>query len=133
MSMTRTSTARGTDRPARVRHHSARRRAAVSAAAGLLAAGVMYAVRLPELAPMVGWLLAGLTFLTWTWTTIWPRDADQTSQLAVVEDPTRPLADGLVLSAAVAAMLAVALVIAKGSYEPARLGLGLLSIVVSWA
>jgi uncharacterized membrane protein len=133
--VTGTSTAHGTDRalPARTGHHSSRRRAGIAALAGAAAAGVGYLARVPDLAPVIGWLVAGLTFLVWTWTKVWPKDADETARIAVAEDPTRPIADALVLFAAVAAMLAVALVVIRGAGEPVRLGLGLFAIVVSWA
>src|SRR3954447_10186221 len=114
------------------RHHSSRRRAGLSALAGLAVAGAAYLVRWTAMAPLMGWVVAGGTFLVWTWWVVWPKDADETSRLAIREDPTRPIADALVLCAAVVAMLTIALVILRagdsGGVQPlVRLVLGVLS------
>jgi uncharacterized membrane protein len=88
--------------------------------------------------PLVGWVAAAAVFLAWTWTAIWPLDAEDTRRLSQREDPSGPLADVLLLATAVAAMLAVVTVIfranhASGTAEPLRLALGIASVVGAWA
>ena len=88
--------------------------------------------------PLVGWVVAAAVFLLWTWTAVWPLDADDTGRLSQREDPSGPLADVILLVTAVAAMLAVVLVIfranhSSGTAEPLRLGLGIASVVGAWA
>jgi uncharacterized membrane protein len=74
----------------------------------------------------------------WVWFAISHCDAERTAQLAVPEDPTRRAADGLVLSAAVASLVAIGFVLGsaannKGAAQVALAGLGVVSIVLSWA
>jgi hypothetical protein len=53
-------------------------------------------------------------YVAWTWATIWHRDPTATARLALWEDPGRATADGLLLVASVASVLAVALAITAG-------------------
>ncbi|HEV7907997.1 MAG TPA: DUF1345 domain-containing protein [Pseudonocardiaceae bacterium] len=111
---------------------------AVSIAAGVLA-GVLVASYTPwELGPLVGWDTAAVVYLVWVWVSIWPHDAEQTATLAVYTDPTRTVADFVLLSAAVASLISVATVIARaahtsGTEELLRVGLGVASVLLSWA
>jgi uncharacterized membrane protein len=88
--------------------------------------------------PLVGWVVAGAVFLGWTLTAVWPLDGTATHGLSQREDPSRPLTDLILLGVAVAAMLAVAMVIVRAnqgdsSVDKARVALGVLSVIVSWA
>jgi uncharacterized membrane protein len=58
---------------------------------------------------LLGWMAAGVVFVTWMWITIWPMEPASTARHAVREDPGRALADVVVLLAAVASLGAVAL------------------------
>lgn len=58
---------------------------------------------------LLGWMAAGLVFMTWMWITIWPMDPASTARHAVREDPGRALADVVVLVTAVASLGGVAL------------------------
>jgi uncharacterized membrane protein len=65
-------------------------------------------------------------------------DARATAQRATVTDPDRALTDLLLLSAAVASLVAVGFVLVRtgqqhGTQELLRVGLGLVSVVLSWA
>jgi uncharacterized membrane protein len=65
---------------------------------------------------LVGWIAAGVVFVTWMWITIWPMDAAGTARHAVREDPGRASADIVVLTAVVASLGAVAaFLLAAGS------------------
>ena len=88
--------------------------------------------------PLVAWVVAGGVFLGWTLTAVWPLDGAATHRLALREDPSRPLTDVILLVLSVAAMLAVAMVIFRvneqdSAVETARVVLGVLSVIVSWA
>ena len=87
---------------------------------------------------LVGWVVAATVFLAWTLTAVWPLDGTATRRLSQREDPSRPLTDLILLVVAVAAMLAVAMVIFRANagdstVESARVALGVVSVIVSWA
>jgi uncharacterized membrane protein len=87
---------------------------------------------------LAGWNTATAVYLTWVWMMVWPRDAKQTAQWAAYTDPTRALADLLVLTAAVASLVAVGFVLvhaaqSQGLWELMQVGLSLASVVLSWA
>ncbi|HEV7449891.1 MAG TPA: DUF1345 domain-containing protein [Pseudonocardiaceae bacterium] len=120
------------------RKPSARTEVIVAALAGLIAAVPVTLHSSLELGLLVGWDTATVVYLTWIWMMIWPRDAEQTAQWAEYTDPTRALADLLVLTAALASLVAVGLVLAhaarsQGAWEVLQVGLSLTSIVLSWA
>ncbi|MGH3528142.1 MAG: DUF1345 domain-containing protein [Pseudonocardiaceae bacterium] len=86
---------------------------------------------------LVGWDLAALIYITWLWSTIRNRDARDTAQRATITDPDRTVTDLLLLSAAVASLVAVGFVLVRagqqhGIQELLRVGLGLVSVVLSW-
>jgi uncharacterized membrane protein len=125
------------DAAPRVSGPAAATRVAVAVAAGTCA-GVLASV--PggwQIATLVGWDVAAVVYVAWTWTTIWRRDPAATAQLALREDPGRATADALLLVASVASVLAVGLVITVGSTSDAgardaRAALAVASVVVSW-
>lgn len=108
-----------------------------------LVAGLVVAVAATSLVPVAYWLLIGwdaacLTYLVTVWWEIWPRTVDDTSRLADRVDPARAAADVLTLSAAVASLGAVSVVLltadrASGAGEILRIVFALVSIVLSWA
>ncbi|HEX6403636.1 MAG TPA: DUF1345 domain-containing protein [Pseudonocardiaceae bacterium] len=111
---------------------------AVSVLIGV-AAGTLIMVAVSVLMGLlVGWDLASFVYITWLWITIRNRDAPATAERAMTTDPDRALTDLLLLSAAVASLIAVGFLLvragqAHGSMELLRVGLGLVSVVVSWA
>jgi uncharacterized membrane protein len=112
-------------------------RVAAAVAAGACA-GVLASV--PggwQIATLVGWDVAAVVYVAWTWTTIWRRDPAATARLALREDPGRATADALLLVASVASVLAIALVItARGAgslgARDGRAALAVASVVLSW-
>ncbi|MDT4986456.1 MAG: hypothetical protein QOI74_550 [Micromonosporaceae bacterium] len=110
----------------------------MSALVGLLT-GALSALVLPgALAPLVAWDVAAITYLVWVWHRIWRLDAEATAADAVREDPTRAAADALLLSAAMASLLAVGYVLVRagsggGLQEGLQVGLGVASVLISWA
>ena len=113
---------------------SARTHLLVSAGIGM-AVGAAVALRYDALlGGLVAWAVAGAVFLLWTWTSIWPLDADATSRVARREDPSRPARDLVLLVLAVGSMLTVGLVIFRAHDSgPARLALGVACVAASWA
>jgi uncharacterized membrane protein len=72
------------------------------------------------------------------WSTVWHLDAERTARQAVAEDPGRAATDVLLLTASVASLVAVGLVIVRagnssGAAESLQAGLSLASVVLSWA
>ena len=102
-----------------------------------MAAGVAWIVPV-EYWLLIGWDVTCLVYLTTVWMEIWPRSVPETARLAEYTDPTRAAADALALSAAVASLGAVAVVLmsahrSSGPGEIVRIVFALVSIVLSWA
>jgi uncharacterized membrane protein len=109
-----------------------------AAAVGLLVA-VATGLRAPnQFAPVIGWDAGAVTFLWWTWLSIWHRGPEQTRQLATREDPSRGTADLILLSASVISLVAVGAALigahrGQGAEELIRVLLGVASVALSWA
>lgn len=90
------------------------------------------------LAPLVGWDAAALTYLVLAWRALWPMDAARTAQLASHEDPSRAIRDVLLLTACVASLGAVGIIMSTAREIPAGVsrdlysGLGMASVLLSW-
>jgi uncharacterized membrane protein len=108
-----------------------------------LALGVVTAVAVglavgPALGLLVGWDTTCVVYMGWIWPTVLRRDAAQTARRATTTDPDRTVTDGLLLVAAVASLAAVGTVLVsaaqmQGVAEGLRVGLGVASVVLSWA
>jgi uncharacterized membrane protein len=90
------------------------------------------------LALLAGWDTACVCYMIWIWTGILRRDAAETARRATTTDPDRAVTDVLLLSAAVASLGAVGIVLARathshGAAELVAVGLALASVVLSWA
>ena len=124
--------------PAAGRGVSARTEVVVSALIGLAAAVPAMVTVSVLIGALVGWDFASLVYMTWLWITIRNRDSHATAQRAMTTDPDRAVTDLLLLSAAVASLVAVGFILVRaaqlqGSGELFRVGLALGSVVVSWA
>lgn len=87
---------------------------------------------------LIGWDVATAGYMMWIWATILRQDADETSHRATIIDPDRTVTDILLLTAAVASLVAVGSLLFRasqlqGAAEVLRVGLGLASVVLSWA
>jgi uncharacterized membrane protein len=88
-------------------------------------------------APALGWDVTAVTFCTWIWLVIWPMSSTDTAAKARSTDPNRAISDVLMLSACVASIGAIGIVLV-GAHSAARVGadllaaLSLVSIAVSW-
>ncbi|SFQ96132.1 Protein of unknown function [Lentzea waywayandensis] len=110
----------------------------VAIAAGLVSGLVVTVTGHGEFGLLVGWDVATLVYLVRAWMVIWPMDAEETARHAVRNDPTRRVAEVLLLVAALASLVSVGFVLARaahtsGASELLHVGLGVLSVVLSWA
>jgi uncharacterized membrane protein len=112
-------------------------RLSACAAVGLIA-GVLIAVfGTADYAPSAGWDVAAAGYCLWVWLAIWPMDWAATAARAKAEDPNRALSDVIALSACVASIAAVAVVLAgaKSAHGSAAVVLGVLglcTVAISW-
>ena len=106
---------------------------------GIAVAVVLVSAGWAAIAPLVGWDVAALAYLLWVWTEIGAADATLTAALAVIEDASRPVADLILLLAAVASLVGVGDLILLGAAQGDRIGpdlsigLAIISVVLSWA
>jgi len=90
------------------------------------------------LGPLIGWDAAAATYLVWAWSVFWPRTWQETAALAAREDPSRAVRDVVLLSAGLASLLAVGILLvtdwsANGLARNLHIGLGIVSVLLSWA
>jgi uncharacterized membrane protein len=85
---------------------------------------------------LVGWVVTAGVYVGWTWLLLGGMDADQTREYVTREDPTRWIADTVVVSASLASLVGVGYVVAAGSRSGAAAVaaalLGILAVVASW-
>lgn len=77
-------------------------------------------------------------FVGWVWISVAGADATETSRLARAEDPSRAVAEAVLISAGGASLIAVAFTLAQASHvhAPARgllTALALTSVALAWA
>ncbi len=77
-------------------------------------------------------------FVVWTWREIWPQNPEETAAHARQEDPSRPIADIACLSAAVASLVAVGVLLvsagnAKGATKLLEIGLSIGAVAAAWS
>jgi uncharacterized membrane protein len=87
---------------------------------------------------LLGWDVAVLIYLAWTWGAVQGLDPGVTAQLAKREDPSTPVADLVVIGAGTAMLAAVGFALVKageatGGMKAYLVTLGLVSVVLSWA
>jgi uncharacterized membrane protein len=124
----------------RADHHGlAARRLVVGAVAGAVAlVAALFAGARWGVAVSVGWDFGALVFLVWVWASIGHRDAAATARLAQAEDVSRATADAMLLSASVASLVAVGLVLVEagrtsGTANGLLIGLAVVSVALAWA
>ena len=85
----------------------------------------------------VGWIAACITYILWVWIHLWPLDSDEIRAHATRDDPGIVSSDLLVLSASVASLAAVALVLIRASNSSggaavAISAVAMVSLALSW-
>jgi uncharacterized membrane protein len=85
---------------------------------------------------LVGWVVTAGSYVVWTRLLLGGMDADQTREYVTREDPTRWVADAVIVSASVASLGGVGYVVVAGSRSGAgaiqAAILGILTVVASW-
>ena len=110
----------------------------VSAGAGGFSGLVVAIVGPWWLIPLSGWDMAALVFVSWMWHSLWSLDAADTAKQARRENPRRAAADSLLISASIASLVAVGLVLVRagnssGLSKALLVGLSVASIVLAWS
>jgi uncharacterized membrane protein len=130
-------TANASRKPSRWERAHSRSRLAVMVVVGVLGGALSASLGAPQYAPLIGWDSAVLCFVMWIWTTVAPMDAERTATHARREDPTRTSTDVLLLTASVASLVAVGVVLvtassSKGADKGLEAGLAAGSVALSW-
>jgi uncharacterized membrane protein len=85
---------------------------------------------------LAGWVAAALVYVGWTWLIVGAMDAEETCRHATREDPTRWVADVVIVSASIASLGGVGYLVAAGSHSgPKALAaalVGILTVAASW-
>lgn len=113
-------------------------RLATCAVVGVTASVVALAIGAKQVAPLIGWDTAALAFVLWLGTVVARSDEARTSDLAQAEDSSKPATDLVLLTAAVASLVGVGLLLSQGAQKngpsPAlAITISLSSVVLSWA
>ncbi|MBS2545857.1 DUF1345 domain-containing protein [Catenulispora sp. NL8] len=116
---------------------SARTKLLVSVAAAAVAGVAAALLGAGRAAPLIGWDVLAVVFCAWVWSAVWSLDAEATAGHANRENPSRDLADLVLLGAAVASLVAVGVVLfgaghASGNAKYGQAALALVSVFASW-
>lgn len=121
-------------------HPSARRRAAIALAAGLIVAGGLLRLfgAAWEVAVLAGWDVAALVTIFWVVFEVRGHDAEGTAALAGREDDSRVAADALLVGASIVSLIGVGFGLLKAAHSKGLAQAGItaltvLTVVLSWA
>ena len=108
-----------------------------AALVGVVVAVLVHALAGWRYAPSVGWIGAASLYLGWTWIVVLPMDAEQTRKRVEPEDPPSGwFTDAVILTASVASIVGVALLLAAGSKSGAEkviaAAVRVVSIIAAW-
>ena len=106
-------------------------------AVGIIAAASTLMVGSWDYALVIGWIAAALTYTIWVWLRIHKLDAKATQSHATREDPSRGMADTLLVLASIASLAIVGFILVRAASlaGPNRLilaGLAIVSVGLSW-
>jgi len=121
----------------RMRRSSAGVRVACALPAGAVVGAVVALFMPPSASILLGWDVAVLIYLAWTWGAVRGLDPGLTAQLAKRENPSTAVADLVVIGAGTAMLAAVGFALLKageatGGTEAYLVTLGVVSVVLSW-
>ena len=108
-----------------------------SAAVGVIAGVLVGFFSSAQAAALIGWDVAVISFMTVLWPLIGRMDAEETERRATRLDPSKRLADLLVIAAGLAILTAVALALVRagrvhGAAKAFLLAVGIASVALSW-
>jgi uncharacterized membrane protein len=117
---------------------SAGARVAIGATLGVVGGLIVSVFWIWQVAILVGWDMAVAAVIGWIWLALYKLTPEQTEQNANREDPSLRLSELLVLTAGVAVLAAVGLLLiragnATGGTKASLITLGVLSVALSWA
>ena len=112
-------------------------RVLVALGAGVGALAVALLLTPWQVAITIAWIVAASVFLVWIWINVRGSDGARTAELATVEDPSRIVADLLLVAASGASLAAVAFALLKSSTEQGAakdliIAVAGLCLIVSW-
>jgi uncharacterized membrane protein len=104
---------------------------------GLIAAVATGLAAGPVVAVIVGWATASVSYIAWVWLVIGGLDADATAAHATREDPSRAVADLLVVFASLASLGALVYLLVEsqltgGTRQGMLAVLAVVSVALSW-
>ncbi len=99
------------------RYVAARMRLAIAGVGGILTYGIVALLTPWQVAVLVGWDVTASSFLVWVWWAIRGSDGEETARIAKTEDPSRALADLVLVSASVASLPGVGFALVKASSD----------------
>ena len=113
------------------------RRVSYALLAGAVTVAIAWLTMPPAGAILLGWDVAVVIYLLWTWGSVGRLDPGDTAQLAKREDPSTPVAELVILGAGTAMLAAVGLALVKagqtaGGLKAYLVSIGVLSVVLSW-
>jgi uncharacterized membrane protein len=110
----------------------------VAAALGIAVFASTMALSPWQVAVLSGWITTSAVVVIWVFIATWTKTADDTARLATKEDDSRAAADVLIVSAAVASLVAVGFGLLKAADEHAfakgaMTAVAVVSVALSWA
>jgi uncharacterized membrane protein len=116
---------------------SARGRLVVAVIGGVAAAIASGLAGVWNYSALIGWDVAALIFSSSIWIVIARMNADRTAAHATRDDPSRTASDLIVITAAMASLVAVGFILiqgssSKGAAQDLLAGLGVVSVALSW-
>jgi uncharacterized membrane protein len=112
-------------------------RVAVAGAGGIVAFGLVALLTPWQVAVLLGWDVMAASFLAWVWWEIRDYDSEETARLAKTEDPSRALADLVLVSASVASLPGVGFALIKASSDAGAArtvitAVAVITVALSW-
>jgi len=119
-------------------NNSTGRRLTISVIGGMIASLLALLNHLGSITILIGWDVAIVIFVVWVWLIIGRMNHEQTAHFALREDPTRTGADVLLISAAIASLVAIAFTVVEARNTHVQLHSVILtaicvtSVVLAW-
>ena len=112
-------------------------RVAVAAVGGLLTFGVAVTSTPWQIAITLSWVIAASIWLVWVWLSVRGSDGDRTAAIATAEDPSRAVADGILVVSSGASLVGIALALLeagaeRGTTKDLTTAIAGICLVVSW-
>jgi uncharacterized membrane protein len=113
------------------------RRVSYALVAGAVTVAIAWLAMPPAGSILLGWDVAVVLYLAWTFRSVAGLDPGDTAHLAKREDPSTPVSELVILGAGIAALAAVGFALVKagqtsGGLKAYLVTIGLLSVVLSW-